>query len=141
MTRFRTSWEAYNWIRWDPVFNPAEFVVLYDNRDEGLAEIAFRSFDPGEIPWHRIRALRHTDGEIVWCRRRLINVEVTCFGQYHNVREGTAGISPNDISLPVLFSHSFYLRNESGCPEQESIPLLVRDFVIFHNRQEPGYVN
>lgn len=68
MGRFRTSREAYDWIRWDPAFDPAEFVVLYDDHEERLAEVALLAFDPdGEIPWHRVRALRRK-GELVWDR-------------------------------------------------------------------------
>lgn len=66
--RFRTSRQAYDWVRWDPAFDPAEFVVLYDDHDAALAEVAFEAFEPqGEIPWHRVRALRRK-GEIVWDR-------------------------------------------------------------------------
>lgn len=66
--RFRTSREAYDWIHWDPAFDPAQFVVLYDDHEETLAEVGLVAFEPdGEIPWHRVRALRWK-GELVWDR-------------------------------------------------------------------------
>ncbi len=66
--RFRTSREAYDWIRRDPAFDPAELVVLYYDHEENLAEVGLVAFDPeGEIPWQRVRALGWK-GQLVWNR-------------------------------------------------------------------------
>lgn len=70
---FRTSREAYDWIRWDPVFDPSDFVIDYDVHDDALAEIGLDAFDPqGDIPWHRIQRIRH-EHEVVWDRRARID--------------------------------------------------------------------
>lgn len=69
MARFPTAREIYARIRWDPAFDPAEFTIGYEARGGGLEEIAFGAFDPGEIPWHRLRTFRR-GADVVWDRRR-----------------------------------------------------------------------
>jgi uncharacterized protein (UPF0248 family) len=73
LPRFGTSREAYDFIKWDEVFDKTKFAFGYDAHDDELAEIAFEAFIPGgEIPWHRIWYIRH-DREIVWDRKERID--------------------------------------------------------------------
>lgn len=66
--RLRTSQEAYHQIRWDPRLAGRPFVLLVENRPEGLKEIPFAAFLPdGDIPWHRISQIL-LDGRPVWSR-------------------------------------------------------------------------
>lgn len=71
--RFRTSREAYDWIRWDPAFDASEFVIEYDVHADELAEASLVAFDPhGDIPWHRIQRIRR-GRDVVWDRRERID--------------------------------------------------------------------
>lgn len=71
--RFRSSREAYDWILWDPGFDPGEFVIGYDDHAEVAGEIALESFEPGgEIPWHRVWYIRRGE-DVVWDREERID--------------------------------------------------------------------
>ncbi|MGW5663238.1 RNA repair domain-containing protein [Streptomyces sp. NPDC003758] len=64
----RTSDEIYHWIRWDPRFDPARFVLGISQRGDAFKRIPLPSFVPGgDIPWHRVVFIE-ADGEVVWDR-------------------------------------------------------------------------
>jgi poly(A) polymerase len=73
MSKFRTSREVYDQIRWDTRFRPSEVLIDYETRTAGDSEISFEAFDPnGDIPWHRVQRFRTTDG-VIWDRRARID--------------------------------------------------------------------
>lgn len=70
---FRTSREVYDRIRWDARFDARRFTVVYEDRARGDVEVPFLDFVPGgDVPWHRVQALRE-DGAVVWDRRARVD--------------------------------------------------------------------
>lgn len=64
----RTSDEIYDWIRWDPRFDPARFVLGISQRGDACKRVPLPYFVPGgDIPWHRVVFIE-ADGELVWDR-------------------------------------------------------------------------
>ncbi|KAJ5551901.1 hypothetical protein N7461_006599 [Penicillium sp. DV-2018c] len=70
--------DIINRIIWDSAFDPSDYVIGFVDRFEGQLEITMGSWkkettDEEFIPQHRVLYIRHTDGEIVWDRRRRID--------------------------------------------------------------------
>lgn len=64
----RTSREVYLRLRYDPTFEPSEYVVGFRTRGGEIAELPHSQFVPdGEIPWHRVVYIRTAD-RFVWHR-------------------------------------------------------------------------
>mmetsp|Transcript_11536 Transcript_11536/g.16038 ORF Transcript_11536/g.16038 Transcript_11536/m.16038 type:complete len:114 (+) Transcript_11536:365-706(+) len=65
-------------IKWDESYNKDEFVIGYEDRFDGLQEIALQKFNSKEvsvdsfIPWHRVQYFKRND-EIVWDRKHKID--------------------------------------------------------------------
>ena len=73
-TKLRTSKEIYHRILWDSQLSAEEYVIGYEERFDGLSEIALSDFDPdGDIPWHRIQCIRGPNG-VVWDRRERLDL-------------------------------------------------------------------
>ncbi|KAJ5581534.1 hypothetical protein N7535_000154 [Penicillium sp. DV-2018c] len=76
--RLRPAGDIINRIIWDSAFDPGDYVIGFVDRFEGQLEITMGSWkkettDEEFIPQHRVLYIRHTDGEIVWDRRRRID--------------------------------------------------------------------
>ncbi|PWY95333.1 hypothetical protein BO94DRAFT_531254 [Aspergillus sclerotioniger CBS 115572] len=77
--RLRPAADIINRIIWDDAFDPANYIIGYEDRFEGRLEAGFNSWkkettDEEFIPQHRILYIkRSSDGEIVWDRRRRID--------------------------------------------------------------------
>jgi len=65
--------EILSRIKWDPKFNPEEFIIGYKDRFEGIMEISFKEFEENaEIPVHRIFYFKQ-NGFIVWDREKRLD--------------------------------------------------------------------
>lgn len=69
-----------NRLKWDNVFESKEYVVVYEDRHDGLMEIGVdlwttESTEEHFIPMHRIRSIRKkTTGQTVWHREQRIDL-------------------------------------------------------------------
>ncbi|PYI07164.1 hypothetical protein BO78DRAFT_469442 [Aspergillus sclerotiicarbonarius CBS 121057] len=69
--RLRPAADIINRIIWDPAFDPANYIIGYEDRFEGRLEAGFNSWkkettDEEFIPQHRILYIKRTsDGEII----------------------------------------------------------------------------
>jgi uncharacterized protein (UPF0248 family) len=71
--RMKTSEEVYNRIKWNPDYDPDDFVIGYEDRFVGIQEAKLSTFDRDVtsetfIPWHRVMYFKRQD-EVVWDRR------------------------------------------------------------------------
>ena len=67
----RSSEEILNRIRWDPRYDQNEFIIVYEDRFQGMQEVRvpnFRQNDDEFIPWHRIWQVKR-NGHVVWDRQ------------------------------------------------------------------------
>jgi len=65
--------EIISRIKWDPKFNPEEFIIGYKDRFEGIMEITLKEFEENaEIPMHRIFYFKQ-NSFIVWDREKRID--------------------------------------------------------------------
>ncbi|CAG8908631.1 unnamed protein product [Penicillium egyptiacum] len=76
--RLRPAGDVINRITWDTAFGRNNYVIGFVDRFEGQLEVAMGSWkkettDEEFIPQHRVLYIRHTNGEIVWDRRRRID--------------------------------------------------------------------
>ncbi|KAJ9481315.1 hypothetical protein VN97_g12180 [Penicillium thymicola] len=76
--RLRPAGDIINRITWDSAFERSNYIIGFVDRFEGQLEITMRSWkkettDEEFIPQHRVLYIRHTNGEIVWDRRRRID--------------------------------------------------------------------
>ncbi|KAJ6191485.1 hypothetical protein N7519_001506 [Penicillium mononematosum] len=76
--RLRPAGDIINRITWDSAFERSNYVIGFVDRFEGQLEITMGSWkkettDEEFIPQHRVLYIRHTNGEIVWDRRRRID--------------------------------------------------------------------
>ncbi|KAJ5493679.1 hypothetical protein N7463_009766 [Penicillium fimorum] len=76
--RLRPAGDIMNRITWDSAFERSNYVIGFVDRFEGQLEITMGSWkkettDEEFIPQHRVLYIRHTDGEIVWDRKRRID--------------------------------------------------------------------
>ncbi|KAI9707942.1 MAG: hypothetical protein M1820_004361 [Bogoriella megaspora] len=77
--KFRTEREVINRIKHDSDFDPRDFVIEYEDRFLGVKEIAFTAWkeettEDDFIPLHRIVVFRRLNGEVVWDRRKRIDL-------------------------------------------------------------------
>ncbi|KAF4446461.1 hypothetical protein F53441_9865 [Fusarium austroafricanum] len=79
MGKFRTAADVLNRLRWDPNFDPSDYIIGYEDRFLGARERAVEQWkseqtDDEFIPQHRILYFkRKNDGVIMWERRRRID--------------------------------------------------------------------
>ncbi|CAI7645702.1 unnamed protein product [Penicillium crustosum] len=76
--RLRPAGDIINRITWDSAFERGNYIIGFVDRFEGQLEITMGSWkkettDEEFIPQHRVLYIRHTNGEIVWDRRRRID--------------------------------------------------------------------
>ncbi|KAJ5535502.1 hypothetical protein N7527_001756 [Penicillium freii] len=76
--RLRPAGDIINRITWDSAFERSNYIIGFVDRFEGQLEITMGSWkkettDEEFIPQHRVLYIRHTNGEIVWDRRRRID--------------------------------------------------------------------
>ncbi|CAG7936538.1 unnamed protein product [Penicillium nalgiovense] len=76
--RLRPAGDIINRITWDSAFERSNYVIGFVDRFDGQLEITMGSWkkettDEEFIPQHRVLYIRHTNGEIVWDRRRRID--------------------------------------------------------------------
>ncbi|CAI7600067.1 unnamed protein product [Penicillium glandicola] len=76
--RLRPAADIINRITWDSAFERNNYVIGFIDRFEGQLEITMGSWkkettDEEFIPQHRVLYIRHTNGEMVWDRRRRID--------------------------------------------------------------------
>lgn len=67
--KLATSREIYHRVRWDPRIDRTAYTIGYEDRSQGMQEIAFGEFEPdGDIPWHRVWSFRR-GAEVMWDRK------------------------------------------------------------------------
>jgi uncharacterized protein (UPF0248 family) len=78
--RLRTSADVYNRLMWDPQVDRADFAIGYEDRFEGVKEMALTGWkreveDEAFIPFHRVVHFRRlSDGVLVWDRRKRVDL-------------------------------------------------------------------
>lgn len=71
--KLATSREIYHRVRWDPRIDRTAYTIGYEDRSQGMQEIAFGEFEPdGDIPWHRVWSFRR-GAEVMWDRKLRID--------------------------------------------------------------------
>ncbi|KAJ5207614.1 hypothetical protein N7449_001993 [Penicillium cf. viridicatum] len=70
--------DIFNRITWDSAFERSNYIIGFVDRFEGQLEITMGGWkkettDEEFIPQHWVLYIRHTNGEIVWDRRRCID--------------------------------------------------------------------
>ncbi|KAJ5241543.1 uncharacterized protein N7469_003134 [Penicillium citrinum] len=76
--RLRPAGDIINRITWDSNFERNDYIIGFVDRFEGQLEVTLDSWkrestDEEFIPQHRVLYIRHTNGEVVWDRRRRID--------------------------------------------------------------------
>ena len=70
--KLKTCQEICNRLRWDPQFDESDFDVLYEGRFEGTCQLSLPEFRYGEVPWHRVLAIKGPRG-VVWDRAQRVD--------------------------------------------------------------------
>jgi len=76
-TRLRPFTEVLAHIKWDNKFDTNEFIIGYEDRFEGIQEVSYAMWDSEsqvEVPAHRVRFIKKTNGQVVWDRAARIDL-------------------------------------------------------------------
>lgn len=70
--------DIINRIRWDPEFDPSDYVIVFLDRFEGELQVEFTAWKKEStheefIPQHRVLYIKTANGEVIWDRRRRID--------------------------------------------------------------------
>ncbi|KAJ5779987.1 hypothetical protein N7457_005147 [Penicillium paradoxum] len=76
--KLRPAGNIINRINWDSAFECNDYIIGFVDRFEGQLEVTMGSWkkettDEEFIPQHRVLYIRHTNGDVVWDRKRRID--------------------------------------------------------------------